>query len=151
MSLFAANSFADDLPLVGVAVERAVDRSPDELTFALPKECAHLPAGARVEVPLGRGETRTGGWIVRKFAKNEDPCVPRARFKPLLTQDPSGVALPSELVQLARWISAHYARPIGMTLASIMLAAFRKAIGRVERTLISLEPTPTAEQHDQTG
>jgi primosomal protein N' (replication factor Y) len=141
VSLFAANTLTEHLPLVVVAVERAVDRSPDGLTYALPKELAHLPEGARVEVPLGRGETPTAGWIVRKLADNEDPGIPREKIKPLLAQDPSGVVLPSELVQFARWISGYYACPIGMTLASILPAAVRKAIGRVERTLVDLAPT----------
>ena len=141
MSLFAANTLTEHLPLVVVAVERAVDRSPDGLTYALPKELAHLPEGARVEVPLGRGETPTAGWIVRKLADNEDPGIPREKIKPLLAQDPSGVVLPSELVQFARWISGYYACPIGMTLASILPAAVRKAIGRVERTMVDLAPT----------
>ena len=145
MSLFASNTVTEDLPLVVVAVERAVDRSPDGLTYALPRNLAHLPEGARVEVPLGRGETPTAGWIVRRLAATEDPGIPREKIKPLLAQDPSGVVLPSELVQFARWISAYYACPIGMTLASILPAAVRKAIGRVERTLVDLAPTPPAD------
>ena len=98
MSLFATTPLTEDLPLVVVAVERAVDRSPDGLTYALPRALAHLPEGARVEVPLGRGETPTAGWIVRRLADTEDPGIPREKIKPLLAQDPSGVVLPSELV-----------------------------------------------------
>lgn len=131
MSLFASATLTDDSPLVVVAVERAVDRSPDGLTYALPPALAQLPEGARVEVPLGRGETPTAGWIVRRLAPTEDPGIPRAKIKPLLAQDPSGVVLPGELVAFARWISAYYACPIGMTLASILPAAVRKSIGRV--------------------
>jgi primosomal protein N' (replication factor Y) len=145
VSLFATTPLTEDLPLVVVAVERAVDRSPDGLTYALPRALAHLPEGARVEVPLGRGETPTAGWIVRRLAHSEDPGIPREKIKPLLAQDPSGVVLPSELVQFARWISAYYACPIGMTLASILPAAVRKAIGRVERTLVDLAPAPPAD------
>ena len=142
MSLFASATLTDDSPLVVVAVERAVDRSPDGLTYALPHALAKLPEGARVEVPLGRGETPTAGWIVRRLAPTEDPGIPRAKIKPLLAQDPSGVVLPGELVAFARWISAYYACPIGMTLASILPAAVRKSIGRVEKTLVDLAPTP---------
>ncbi|MFN9078734.1 MAG: hypothetical protein ACK5WX_15100, partial [bacterium] len=132
----------DELPLVVVAVERAVDRSPDGLTYALPRELAQLPDGARVEVPLGRGETPTAGWIVRRIAAGEDIGIPREKIKPILGVDPSGVVLPGELMQFARWISGYYACPIGMTLASILPAAVRKAIGRVERTLVDLAPAP---------
>jgi len=142
VSLFASNTVSQDLPLVVVAVERAVDRSPDGLTYALPHALSHLTEGARVEVPLGRGETPTAGWIVRRLGPTEDPGIPREKIKPLIAQDPSGVVLPAELMQFARWISAYYACPIGMTLASILPAAVRKSIGRVERTLVDLAPAP---------
>ena len=140
MSLFASSSTGPTGPLVIVAVERAVDRWPDGLTYALPRELATLPDGARVEVPLGRGESATAGWIVRRLGANEDPGIARERLKSVVAQDPSGAVLPGELMQFARWISAYYACPIGMTLASILPAAVRKAIGRVERTLVDLAP-----------
>ncbi|MFZ9882425.1 MAG: hypothetical protein ACO3QC_13610, partial [Phycisphaerales bacterium] len=138
MSLFASSSLSEESPLVVVAVERAVDRSPDGLTYALPPKLAQLPEGARVEVPLGRGETPTAGWIVRRLAAEEDPGIPRGKIKAVLAQDASGAVLPGELIQFARWISAYYACPIGMTLAAILPAAVRKSIGRVERTLVAL-------------
>ena len=96
-----------------------------------------------MEVQLGRGETPTAGWIVRKLAGGEDPGIPREKIKPMTAQDPSGVVLPSELVQFARWISAYCACPIVMTLASSLPAALRKAIGRVERTMVDLASAPT--------
>jgi primosomal protein N' (replication factor Y) len=135
-----SHSISGDSPLVVVAVERAVDRSPDGLTYALPPKLAHLPEGARVEVPLGRGETPTAGWIVERLPVGETNGVPRDKIKHVLAQDDSGVVLPGELVQFARWMSAYYACPIGMTLASILPAAVRKAIGRVERTLVDFAP-----------
>jgi len=138
VSLFASSTLSEESPLVVVAVERAVDRSPDGLTYALPPKLAQLPEGARVEVPLGRGETPTAGWIVRRLAADEDPGIPREKIKAVLAQDASGAVLPGELIQFARWISAYYACPIGMTLASILPAAVRKSIGRVERTLVDL-------------
>ena len=138
MTLFSPNIDCVDLTLVVVAVERAVDRSPDGLTYALPPKLSELPEGARVEVPLGRGQTPTAGWIVRRLAANEDTGIDREKIKFVLGQDPSGVVLPGELVQFARWMSGYYACPIGMTLASILPAAVRKAIGRTERTLIDL-------------
>ena len=147
VTLFGPTTPSADLPLVVVAVERAVDRSPDGLTYALPPKLADLPEGARVEVPLGRGETPTAGWIVERLPSGETNGIPRDRIKFVLAQDDSGVVLPGELVQFARWMSGYYACPIGMTLASILPAAVRKAIGRVERTLLDLAPAlddPTA-------
>ena len=144
MTLFGSHSIShsisSDSPLVVVAVERAVDRSPDGLTYALPPKLADLPEGARVEVPLGRGETPTAGWIVERLPAGETNGIPREKIKHVLTQDESGVVLPGELIQFARWMSAYYACPIGMTLASILPAAVRKAIGRVERTLVDFAP-----------
>ncbi len=117
VSLFTTNIVTEGLPLVVVAVERAVDRSPEGLTYALPTALAHLPDGARIEVPLGRGETPTAGWIVRRVAATEDIGIGREKIKPILGQDPSLAVLPNELMQFARWISAYYACPIGMTCA----------------------------------
>ncbi len=142
VTLFGSHTISNDSPLVVVAVERAVDRSPDGLTYALPPKLADLPEGARVEVPLGRGETPTAGWIVERLPAGETNGIPRDKIKHVLAQDDSGVVLPGELVQFARWMSAYYACPIGMTLASILPAAVRKAIGRVERTLVDFAPAP---------
>ena len=145
VSLFASTPLSDDSPLVVVAVERAVDLSPDGLTYALPTELAALPEGARVEVPLGRGGTPTAGWIVERLPVGETKGIARDRIKFVLARDPSGAVLPGELVQFARWMSGYYACPIGMTLASILPAAVRKSIGRTERTLVDLPPiAPTA-------
>ncbi len=142
MTLFASNIDTQNLTLVVVAVERAVDRSPDGLTYALPPALDALPEGARVEVPLGRGQTPTAGWIVRRLLATEDTGIDREKIKCVLAQDDSGIVLPSELVQFARWMSGYYACPIGMTLGSILPAAVRKAIGRTERTLVDLATSP---------
>jgi hypothetical protein len=55
VSLFAANALTENLPLVVVAVERAVDRSPDGLTYALPKARAHLPPHGTCRAVPGTG------------------------------------------------------------------------------------------------
>ena len=69
VSLFASNTLTENLPLVVVAVERAVDRSPDGLTYALPQSLAHLPEGARVEFVVMAGPG--GRWEADAIAPAE--------------------------------------------------------------------------------
>ena len=142
-SLFA-NQTTDAPAAAGfalVAVERAFDRAPEGLTYLIPTGLAMLPEGARVLVPLGRGDQPTAGWIVRKGADLSElttlGCNP-AKLKFLLAQDVSEAVLPSELLALARWISGYYACPIGMTLAGILPSAVRKQVGRITRVFYGL-------------
>lgn len=130
-----------------VAVELAVDHAPDGLTYLIPPALAGLPEGARVLVPLGRGNKPTAGWIVRKstdLAELGTLGFDATKLKHLLAQDESEAVLPSELLALARWISGYYACPIGMTLAGILPSAVRKQVGRVTRVFYELA-TPIAD------
>ena len=124
-----------------VAVELAVDHAPDGLTYLIPPALAGLPEGARVLVPLGRGNKPTAGWIVRKstdLAELGTLGFDATKLKHLLAQDESEAVLPGELLALARWISGYYACPIGMTLAGILPSAVRKQVGRVTRVFYEL-------------
>lgn len=139
---------ADANPSAGfalVAIERGMDHAPDGLTYAIPTALAHLPEGARVLVPLGRGNRPTAGWIVRKeadLAAFNGAALDPSKLKSILAKDDSEAVLPSELLALARWVSGYYACPIGMTLASVLPGAVRKQIGRVTRVFYELA-TPT--------
>ena len=139
-----------------VAVERGIDHGfakanakasgkananvSEGLTYAVPDEMT-LERGDRVEVPLGRGDTRVGGYIVELggpelIAGGLDP----SRIKPVAAR--TGRALSPGVVDLCRWIARYYAAPLGLTLAAAMPAAVRKAVGR--KTQRALEPTDQA-------
>lgn len=130
--------------LVRVAVERSVDRYPSGLLYALPEGLEAGP-GSRVTVPLGRGDSPVPGTVVEVLppdspAREElDPARIKAVIGLLGDQPP----LPGELLELARWIAAYYACPIGPTLASLVPAAVRKGIGRIDRMLVRpVQPPP---------
>ncbi|MEM7228033.1 MAG: primosomal protein N' [Planctomycetota bacterium] len=125
---------------VRVAVERAVDQYPNGLTYAVPADLdAEVVAGARVMVPLGRGDAAAAGWVVDN---DVTPEIDVARIKPIRERDPMP-ALPGELMELARWISGYYVAPIGMTLSAMLPAAVRKRVGSVSRTMVQpVDPPP---------
>jgi len=125
---------------VRVAVERAVDRYPDGLVYAVPASLAGIGVGHRVVVPLGRGDRPVDG-LVTAVLDPGSPDVP-ARTKPVTRVDDRHAPLPPTLVELARWISGYYCCPIGLTLAGMMPAAVRRGRGLVRRTYVDLEPDP---------
>ncbi|UCC25318.1 MAG: hypothetical protein JSU98_16590 [Gemmatimonadales bacterium] len=135
--------FESEQPIVGyarVAVERGVDRYPDGLTYAIPATLTDLEPGARVVVPLGRGDTPTAGYVIEILTAGpaESPV------KPIERRDESAACLPGQLVDLARWIAAYTCSPIGMTLASMLPAAVKRNIGSVTRTVVDLAEAPPA-------
>jgi len=120
-----------------VAVERGLDRAPEGLTYSVPVELADLVPGERVVVPLGRGDRAAHGWIVSRV---DEPGgeIPRDRIKPITSRVPRTASLPPGLVDLARWISAYYCCPLGLTLAGVLPAAVKQGSGRVTRVLVDL-------------
>ncbi len=130
--------------LVQVAVERSVDRYPDGLTYAVPQALADLCAGERVNVPLGRGGALVSGTVIKVVSAaqySEDPkAIPLNRMKFVAARLGDASPLPSQLVELAQWISAYYACPVGITLASMLPAAVKRGTGSAVRTLVELAP-----------
>lgn len=123
--------------LVRVAVERGIDRHPEGLTYAVPAELGALRAGERVVVPLGRGDTPTAGYVIETIGAT-DASASREKVKEVLRRDDAGIALPQTLVELATWVAAYYACPIGVALAGILPAAVKKQVGAVTRAFVDL-------------
>lgn len=126
--------------LVRVAVERGVDAFPDGLTYSVPASLEPVAAGERVLVPLGRGNRTVAGYVVATgdAATGAGASLDLSRIKPISGRDPSGAAVPGEVLALARWISSYYCAPIGVTIASILPAAVRRNVGRVSRTFVDI-------------
>jgi primosomal protein N' (replication factor Y) len=123
-----------------VAVERGVDRYPDGLLYGLPPALADITEGDRVTVPLGGGNLVTEGVVVRRAEERDLAGLRPERVKLIAERVAIAKRLPSELMQLARWISGYYCCPIGMTIAGILPAAVRKGIGAVTRTFVDRTP-----------
>ena len=143
--------FSDPEPTgyVRVAVERAVDAYPSGLVYGIPPELPHLCPGVRVHVPLGRGQKLVAGTVVDRLKDLSEEGIPPEKVRNIVKQDTSMEALPGELIELARWMSAYYACPIGMTLAGIIPSAVKKGAGRTTRHL--LRPAPIPEDQPRLG
>jgi primosomal protein N' (replication factor Y) len=152
-----------------VAVDQPVDRT---YTYEVPEEMARdAKAGARVMVPLGRGNRLVAGTILS--LSNEAPKlegveenVPAVAEETLLFEgDGSGakvaetglkavaevlthvLPLPSDLLRLAEWISSYYCAPIGMTLATMVPAAVKRGTRLPANLMIRLaRPEVSAEE-----
>jgi primosomal protein N' (replication factor Y) len=138
MGLFGTADDRTVALLAQVAVERSVDLHPDGLTYAVPPALADLRAGERVRVPLGRGNAPTEGIVVRTMPADAAAGVPAARLKFVESRVGSAPAMPTQLVELAQWISSYYVCPVGMTLASMTPGAVKRGVGTVTRTFVDL-------------
>ncbi|MCH2134590.1 MAG: primosomal protein N' [Phycisphaerales bacterium] len=127
--------------LVRVAVERGLDRYPDGLTYALDEDLADVAVGERVIVPLGRGNTPTGGYVVERLSQESAP----PRTKHVLRRDETAPDLPADLLSLADWIATYYLAPLGLTIANMLPSAVRKGTGSTTLRLVSRASDPPGE------
>lgn len=132
---------------VRVVVERGIeesratgsDRSGEGLTYRDP--LGDLSVGERVLVPLGRGDTSTGGIVVAAGGLDLLAGFDPRKVKAVLSRTTG--RLQPELVELARWIARYYVCPLGMALATLTPAAVKRATG--QRTRVLLERAPDAD------
>ncbi len=118
---------------VRVAVERGIDSGDAGLTYRAGED---VVVGDRVDVPLGRGDTRTGGFVIEVGGADLLGEMDPRKIKRILGV--SGSRLPEALIELARWMSGYYVCPLGMVLATMMPAAVKAGTGR--RTRVLVEP-----------
>lgn len=83
-----------------------------------------LEVGHRVRVPLGRS-----GRIVVGFCIGIDQAEWKSTLKPIESLVDARSFLSVELIELGRWMSRHYACPLGRTLAALVPEAVRKQAG----------------------
>ena len=124
-----------------VAVERGVDQFPDGFTYGNTERLMPLHVGQLVTVPLGRGNTPTKAWVLEIL--HEPPTLPNNKeAKQVFDKDSEAIALPPELVDLAKWMSQYYFAPIGPTLATMLPGPVRHGTGLVTRQLVDLAKDP---------
>ncbi|PCI11490.1 primosomal protein N' [bacterium] len=113
-----------------VAIERGIDRM-DGLTYLANND---VQVGQRVSVPVGRGNTATGGIVIETGGiELLDGFDPR-KVKAVLEM--SSTVLPEPLVELGRWMSTYYMCPLGMVFGSIVPAAVKAQTGRRKRSMV---------------
>ena len=127
---------------VVVAPERGVDTAGGGLTYAVPRSLAPLSVGERVVVPLGRGDQRTTGYVVDVL---DEPGMDLKKIKPVQDRE-SGIALPDDLVELARWVARYYQAPLGMVFSAMLPAAVTRGIGLSQRVEVRAAPDADASE-----
>lgn len=145
VNLFGASEFDSQAialtRFVRVVVERGIETAAGEgLTYADPTGA--LRVGDRVDVPLGKGNTKAGGLVVAVGGEELLAGVSARKVKLVLGKSVEGLEtrLPASLVELARWMSEYYLCPLGVVLANMMPAAVKRGTGkRVERVLDRVE------------
>ncbi|MFK7789248.1 MAG: primosomal protein N' [Phycisphaeraceae bacterium] len=130
---------AGEVSYADVAIERGIDLSPTGLTYRVPSKLAELAVGERVVVPLMRKKAH--GYVIRLHA--DTPDYDPKKIKPIESRAPGGVALPSDLVELARWIANYYVCPIGMVFGAMLPAAVTKGTGTKRRQFVRLADPPS--------
>ncbi|MFW6337211.1 MAG: DEAD/DEAH box helicase family protein, partial [Phycisphaeraceae bacterium] len=131
---------------VVVAPERGVDTVGGGLTYAVPASLAPLRVGERVVVPLGRGDQRTTGYVVDVL---DEPGMDPKKIKPVKERE-AGVALPDDLVELARWVARYYQAPLGMVFSAMLPAAVTRGIGLSQRVEVRAVPETDASGDEET-
>lgn len=123
---------------VRVAVERGVDRYPEGLLYALPRDLEVL-AGHRVKVPLGSQRNLVVGTVVERLGPDavEAEGIDPRKIRPVADRADDLPALPKELIDLAIWISRYYVCPIGIVLGSLVPAAVRRGTGLTRQLLVA--------------
>lgn len=115
-----------------VAIERGMDRM-DGLTYRVDDP---VKVGQRVLVPVGRGNTPTGGYVIdlggQELLDGYDPRKAKAISRV------ERAILPEALIELARWMSKYYMCPLGMVLSSVVPAAVKADTGRIQKTMLIL-------------
>lgn len=113
-----------------VAVERGLDN--DGLTY---REGADpLQPGDHVDVPLGRGNTPTGGLVIETGGPELLGDFDPVKVKCVLRR--TGSVLHPSIIGLARWLSAYYVTPLGMVAAAMVPAAVKQAVGARTREML---------------
>lgn len=121
-----------------IAIERGLDRMGG-LSYRVEEP---VVVGQRVMVPVGRGNTPTGGYVIETGGADLlDGYDPR-KVKPI-TQTTAAV-LPESLIELAKWMSVYYMCPLGMVLSSVVPAAVKADTGRRKKRVLRIAPAPPA-------
>jgi len=128
-----------------VAIERGIDLSPTGLTYRVPGKLEDLSVGERVVVPLGRGNKKTNGYVIR--VHTDEPDYDPKKIKPLVCRAPGSVGLPEDLVHLAQWVANYYVCPLGMVFGAMLPAAVTRGTGTKRKQMVRLaQPLAAADE-----
>lgn len=112
------------------------------LHYKVPESlCAQVQIGALVRIPI---MNRFHLGIVAEFSEPKD--FPVERCKPLAGLVYPFPALPSDLLRLAKWMSAYYAAPLDGIIETMLPGAVRKAASLKQEKLLAIMRQATDEE-----
>ncbi len=111
-------------PFAGVVFNRPVDQI---FTYRIPPSLVEsLRPGARVKVPLGRGNQPVIGYCVSLF---EDADADLKRIKDVLEVLDDPPLIDAQMLELTRWMGGYYACAWGQALEAVVPSGVRKGSG----------------------
>ncbi len=113
-------------PFAGVVFNRPLDQV---FTYRVPAHLIEtLQPGARVKVPLGRGNTPAVGYCVRVEGALPEGIEPsRVKEVAEVVDDPP--LIDAEMLELTRWMASYYACAWGQALDAVVPAGVKKQAG----------------------
>src|SRR4051812_36066790 len=131
-ALFSAEA---DGPYAGVVLNRPVEQV---FSYRVPKGMeGRLKVGARVRVPLGRGNSPAIGYCVRIEPELEDGIEP-GRVKDILDVLDAPPLIDDAMLELTRWMGSYYACSWGQALDAVVPAGVKKAAGTLVKTFLTV-------------
>ncbi len=161
-----------DVKVVGatyaqVAVDQALDAV---LTYHIPQDLVPVAvAGARVTVPLGRGDRPVAGVLLEAgtmanmavsaensghttasilgedngllWPSNTERQSRKLRLKDILMVHTEVAVVPQDILALARWISRYYCAPLGLVLSTIVPAGVKTNARLPKQRLVTVGPS----------
>jgi primosomal protein N' (replication factor Y) len=125
--------------IIRVAFEAGVDAQFD---YLVADKFWPIAVGQRVEAPFGPANKSQTGFCVETDITIEKSFAARTgkrKLKAITDVVDKEPLLDAGLMELARWISTYYVCPLGQTLAAMVPAAVKKAIGVKKQRLVYLE------------
>jgi len=117
---------APDGIYVRVVVERGIETGEGARGYTYRCDVP-VRVGDRVRVPLGRGNTPTGGYVVETGGPELADGTSASRIKSVLDVTPANFS--DALLALARWLASYYVCPLGMVLSAMLPAAVKRGTG----------------------
>jgi primosomal protein N' (replication factor Y) len=128
--LFAADMIG---PFAGIVLNRPVETI---LTYHVPENLREsLQVGARVHIPLGRGNKPAIGYCVQ-INETQPEGVDPERVKDLLDVLDDPPLIDATMLELTRWMAGYYACSWGQALDAVVPAGVKKAAGTQIRTCL---------------
>ena len=132
---FAVGARAGEGPFAGVVFNRPVDQV---FTYKVPARLRdRLAPGARVQVPLGRGNAPSVGYCV-SVADDFDGDLDPKRIKDLIEVVDDPPLIDASLLDLTRWIATYYACSWGQALDAVVPSGVKKHAGTRVWTCLTL-------------